>query len=281
MPSAATDESPSRFTWLVTVNAVPEVQTPLEVGLRGSTAIVLGAGPGIGATTVQALASAGCVVLAADLNDEAARSTASTSDGEVHPVHVDVTDRASVQTLFAEAEASFGRPSAVVNVIGISRAKGLADTTDEDWHTMLELNLRQQFVVAQEALRVLARPGSYTAVASINGTVSSPRNAAYGAAKAGLVSLVRSAALEFAEDGVRVNAVAPGIVETPRLKGFFDSTGMREEFAVAVPMKRVARPADIAGAIVFLVSPLAAYITGQVISVDGGASIKYPLPLTG
>ena len=265
----------------VVTTAPPSFDATLELGFRGSTAVVLGVGPGIGAATVQALAAAGCVVVAADLDGSVAERTAATIGGSVRASQVDVTDRASVRALFAEIAGSDGRLSTVIDVVGMARPKAFDETSDEDWRFMLELNLRQQFVVAQEAARVLTSPGSLVAVASINGVVSSPRNSAYGAAKAGLVSLVRSQALELAERGIRVNAVAPGIVETPRLRTFFESTRRRDEFASAVPMKRVADPADIAGAILFLASPLASYVTGQVICVDGGVSVKYPLPLTG
>ncbi|QIX53638.1 SDR family oxidoreductase [Rhodococcus sp. DMU1] len=120
---------------------------------------------------------------------------------------------------------------------------------------------------------------SYVASASLNGIHSSPYNLAYGAAKAGLVSLVRSLAAELAPTNVRVNAIPPGIIATPRMQHLLDTTGRNGEFADAVPMKRLGSPEDVAGAALFLTSPLASYITGQVIGVDGGASVKYPLAL--
>jgi NAD(P)-dependent dehydrogenase (short-subunit alcohol dehydrogenase family) len=253
----------------------------LDLGVRGDVAIVMGSGPGIGAATVDLLAAAGARVVAADLDPDVAAGTASGYAGHVIAEAVDVTDRQGVRAFFDRVVNNVGVPATVVNVVGIARPKPLSETTDEDWALMHQLNLHQQFIVAQESLRVLSHPGSYIAVASINGVISSPNNAAYGAAKAGLVSLVRSLGLEMATRGVRVNCVAPGIVETPRLRAFFDRTGRADEFAEAVPMKRMARPVDIAGAVVWLASPLASYVTGQVISVDGGASIKYPLALMG
>lgn len=262
-----------------TVSSNGDQPGQLELGLRGTTAVVIGSGPGIGAATVEVLVAAGCKVVAADLDLDIARKTADLHGDAVVPAAVDVTDRESVRELFAQVTATTGGPSTVVDVVGIARPKSVAETTDEDWDVMQQLNLRQQFVVSQEAARVLVRPGSYVAVASINGVVSSPMNAAYGAGKAGLVSLVRSLALELAPDDIRINAVAPGIVGTPRLNAFFESSGKRGDFEGAVPMGRLAAPADIAGAIVWLASPLASYVTGQVISVDGGATVKYPLAL--
>lgn len=137
----------------------------------------------------------------------------------------------------------------------------------------------KQYVVAQESVRLLRSGGPYIAIASLNGVHSSPHNLPYGAAKAGLISMVRSLAAELAPTDVRVNAIAPGIVETPRMRQLFETTGRRAEFADAVPMKRLGTPDDIAGAAVFLASPLSSYITGQVLGVDGGASVKYPLAL--
>ena len=115
-------------------------------------------------------------------------------------------------------------------------------------------------------------------VASVSGISSAPRHAAYGVAKAGLMSLVRSAAIELGPLGIRVNAVAPGVVWTPRVSGYLGEDGRVEQSANA-PLGTVARPADIAAALLFLVSDLAAYITGQTLVVDGGVGVKFPYPM--
>lgn len=258
-------------------------------GLRGKVAIVYGAGPGIGRETVLSLARAGCVVVAADIDLEVATRTASSVTGpatqadtattRVVPIQLDVRSRTSVAEALEYVVTHVGAPSAVVNVIGIARAMAFDQFSDEAWRELQEMNLHQQFAVAQESLRVLARPGGYVAIASINGLVSSPYNAAYGAAKAGLVSIVRSLAAELAGQDVRVNAVAPGIISTPRMSAALEANGRGAEYAANVPMGRVGQPCEIAAVATFLASPLASYITGQTIVADGGALVKYPLSL--
>ncbi|MEV0685266.1 SDR family NAD(P)-dependent oxidoreductase [Nocardia sp. NPDC050378] len=251
----------------------------LKIGLEGRPVVVVGAGPGIGEATARAFVAAGCTTYVADIDLAVAKETAGALGALAEAVHVDVLSRDSVREMLSQVLDRSGPPAAVVNVVGIARGKPFSKVTDDDWDTMFNLNLRQQYIVAQEAVRLLGTGGSYIAIASLNGVHSSPDNLPYGAAKAGLVSLVRSLGAELASIDVRVNAVAPGIVETPRMRELFETTGRRAEFAEAVPMKRLGTPDDIAGAAVFLASPLSSYITGQVIVVDGGASVKYPLAL--
>lgn len=251
----------------------------IDIGLQGQTAVVFGGGPGIGEAVSRAFVAAGCMTYVADINPAAAKETANALGAGAEAVEVDVLDRTSIRVMLDNVIARSGRPVAVVNVVGIARGKTFDETTDDDWDMMHNLNLRQQYIAAQESVRRLQPGGSYIAIASLNGVVSSPHNLAYGAAKAGLVSLVRSLAVEIAATGVRVNAIAPGIIATPRMTTLFDTSGRTDEFADAVPMKRIGSPDDVAGGALFLASPLASYITGQVIGVDGGASVKFPLAL--
>jgi NAD(P)-dependent dehydrogenase (short-subunit alcohol dehydrogenase family) len=147
-----------------------------------------------------------------------------------------------------------------------------------DWHH--DIVLRHAFLATQLGGRALheAGGGAMVFVASASGLTAAPRHAAYGAAKAGLIGLVRSAAVELAPIGIRVNAVAPGIVWTPRVSGYLGEPG-RELNAANSPLGRVALPQDIAAAIVFLASDLSSYVNGQVLSVDGGVGVKFPYPI--
>jgi 3-oxoacyl-[acyl-carrier protein] reductase len=170
----------------------------LDVGLQGKTAVLIGGGPGIGQAVAHAFVAADCTTVVTDVNLVAAKGTCDMLGPKAEPLHVDVLDRASVRAMLADVVERHGAPIGVVDVVGVARAKTFEDTKDEDWDVMQNLNLRQQFIVAQEAVRVIQPGGSYVAIASLNGTVSSPFNIAYGSAKAGLVSLVRSLAVEIA-----------------------------------------------------------------------------------
>ena len=169
----------------------------------------------------------------------------------------------------------------VVDIIGMSRYESLLDTEDESWDWHHDIVLRHAYHAMQYGGRALtaAGGGSMVFVASVSGIDGAPSHAAYGAAKAGLMSLVRSAAVELGPAKIRVNAVAPGVVWTPRVSAFLGEPG-RERNAANAPLGRVAEPSDIAGALLFLASDLSGYVTGQTLVVDGGVSVKfgYPMP---
>jgi 3-oxoacyl-[acyl-carrier protein] reductase len=256
-----------------------EARDPRGWGLDGIPAVVFGAGPGIGGEIARLLAARGAKVMLGDRDAEVAAQAHDelSAFGEVDHGVVDVTDRSSIRSFLGAAAESVGSPRIVVDVVGRAQAKPFEDVTDDDWDEMLVLNLRQQFLVAQESLELLADGGALTFIGSINGGLSSPRNVPYGAAKAGLGSLTRSLAVEYAQRGVRVNAVTPSVALTPRLRTFLTETGRLQEFEASIPMGRASSPVEVAEVAVFLSSPLASYVTGQIVGVDGGASVKYPL----
>jgi NAD(P)-dependent dehydrogenase (short-subunit alcohol dehydrogenase family) len=178
-----------------------------------------------------------------------------------------------------DAEQALGGIDGVVDIIGMARYADLVETTDDDWNWHFDIVLRHAFLAMQHAGRAMrAHGGVMVFVASVSGLTSAPRHAAYGAAKAGLMSLVRTGAVELGPYAIRVNAVAPGVVWTPRVSAFLGEEG-RERNVANTPLRRVAQPADIASALLFLVSDLAACVTGQTLVVDCGVGAKFPYPM--
>jgi NAD(P)-dependent dehydrogenase (short-subunit alcohol dehydrogenase family) len=166
--------------------------------------------------------------------------------------------------------------------VGMARYATLLDVTDEDWDWHFDIVLRHAYLSVQLGGPLLAATGTgvMAFVASVSGLTSAPRHAAYGAAKAGLMALVRSAAVELGPAGIRVNAVAPGVVWTPRVAAFLGDEGRARNEANS-PLRRIAQPADIAAALLFLCSDLAGFVSGQTLVVDGGVGAKFPYPMAG
>lgn len=239
--------------------------------------VVLGAGQGIGRQATHALASAGARTFCVDLDPGLAADIAAEVDGVAWSG--DATDRADAEHLFAAAESELGQIDGVVDIIGMARYAALVDADDELWDWQHDIVLRHAFFAVQLGGRALTRTGggSMVFVASASGFTGAPAHAAYGAAKAGLMALVRSAAVELGPNNVRVNAVAPGVVWTPRVSAYLGDEGHRNNVA-NTPLRRVAQPADIAAAILFLASDLSSYVSGQTLLVDGGVSAKFPYP---
>jgi len=251
-------------------SAVPDY--PGLLRLDGRRFVVVGAGQGIGRQTAHALASVGAQVVCVDA--EPARAEAVAAEVRGVPWSGDVRERAAVERMIADA----GSIDGIVDIVGMARFAELVDVTDEDWTWSFDVVLRHAFLIAQLGGRAMADRGGVMAfVASVSALTSAPRHAAYGAAKAGLVSLVRTAAVELGPRRVRVNAVAPGVVWTPRVSASLGEDG-RARNAANAPLRRVASPAEIAAVILFLVSDLSSYVTGQTIVVDGGVGQKFPYP---
>jgi NAD(P)-dependent dehydrogenase (short-subunit alcohol dehydrogenase family) len=254
---------------------VPDYQRRLR--LDGKRFMVAGAGQGIGRQTTHALAGAGARLLCVDYDQAAAEHVAKEVDGI--PFVADVRERDDIEAAFDAADDHLGGVDGVVDIVGMARYRALVDTTDEDWDWTFGMVLRHAFLLAQIGGRRMREAGGVLCfVASVSGLTSAPLHAPYGAAKAGLVSLVRSAAVELGPAGVRANAVAPGVVWTPRISALIGEDG-RAQQAENAPLRRVAEPDDIAAAALFLCSDLAAYVTGQVLVVDGGVSAKFPYPM--
>jgi NAD(P)-dependent dehydrogenase (short-subunit alcohol dehydrogenase family) len=256
---------------------VPDYPGLLRLDGRGF--VVIGAGQGIGRQASHALAQAGARLVLVDKDPDLAGDIAAEVGGT--PWSGDATDRAEMGRLAGDAaEALRGRIDGVVDIVGMAQYSALLDTSDELWAWEHDICLRHAWLALQLLGRRMADGGggAMVFVASVSGITGAPQHSAYGAFKAGLMGLVRSAAVELGPLGVRTNAVAPGVVWTPRVSAYLGEEGRRAN-SDNTPLRRVALPADIAAGLLFLASDLAGYVNGQVLVVDGGVSAKFPYPL--
>jgi 3-oxoacyl-[acyl-carrier protein] reductase len=251
--------------------------------LSGRGALVAGAGQGIGRATASLLARAGARVAVLDRHADRAQRVVQelmATGATAMAIDADITNPRQAESAIAAAEHGLGGLDIVANIIGSASWAPIVSLDDELWERDMLHNLRHHVGLSRAAARHwigLGRPGTYCAVASISGHFSSARHAAYGAAKAALLSFVRSAAEEWWPHEIRVNAVSPGAVRTPRIEAGMASgatTAPSGDF-----LSRMAMPDDVGGAIAFLVSDLAKKITGQVIIVDGGTTTRFPYGL--
>lgn len=244
--------------------------------LDGRRFVVVGAGQGIGRQSAHALASLGARLVCVDNREDLAAEIAEEVGGV--PCVADATKREDAQTAIDLAVSELGGLDGLVDIVGMARYLDAVETSDEDWEWTFDVVLRHAFVFSQAAAKQMKDGGAMVFVASVSGITSAPRHAAYGAAKAGLMSWVRSLAVELGPQKIRVNAVAPGVVWTPRISQFLGEKGRKLQSDNA-PLGRVAEPRDIAAAIAFLASDLADYVTGQTLVVDGGVGVKFPYPM--
>jgi NAD(P)-dependent dehydrogenase (short-subunit alcohol dehydrogenase family) len=238
-------------------------------------AIVTGAGSGLGRATARRFAEEGASVAAVDLATDAAEKVAAEiaeSGGRARSVTADVSDPASVRAAVDEVAAELGRPQIVVNSAGIGGFAHSTDETYERWSAILAVNLTGTFLMSQAALPyLLDGGGAIVNVASNAGLMGQPYTAAYCASKGGVVNLTRALALEYIKRGVRVNAVAPGGMNTPMIAGFSMPEGVElKEFARVTSPLGYAEPEELAALIAFVASDDARYMVGSIVSMDGG-----------
>ena len=242
-----------------------------------STALITGASRGIGAACARALARGGCDI-AVNYLHSAEKASALCEDlracgVRAIPVRADVSDSAQVAAMFDTVRRELGVVDILVNNAGIAMFGLLGDLSDEDWQKMLDTNLSSVFYCCRAALpdMIRAHSGVIVNIASMWGEVGASCEAAYSAAKAGVIGLTKALAKEVGPSGVRVNAVSPGVVMTDMMAGFTedDVAALKED----TPLNMLGMPGDIADAVQFLASDNARFITGQVLSVNGGMVI--------
>ena len=241
--------------------------------LSGRVAIVTGAAGDIGRSTVQQLVACGAQVVAEDIKPE----VDALADGDrIVTLVGDVSDEATARRAVELAEDTFGSLDVLVNNAGRTLNKPTLETSVADWDTLMAVNARGSFLHAREALRLMAPRGRGVVVnvASVASVVALPETVAYAASKGAVAQLTRSLAAEFGKRGIRVNAVAPGVVETGILDGIIeDSRATLASYGDAQPMGRVGQPGEIADTIVWLASDQSSFVTGAMLLADGGYSI--------
>lgn len=247
-------------------------------GLEDKRFLILGGGLGMGEATARTLASLGAHVAIADREPERAQAVASgiaAEGGSAISLSVDVLDDAALIATIAQAERDIGPLDGMATVIGMAGWGTLLDMELEAWDLDHQRNLRYFFVAAREVARsLIARgaPGAMACVSSIDGTRCAPFHGSYGAAKAGLSNLAKTMSVEWGPHGIRTNVVAPGAIVTPRFPLNPDGEPAIYD---RLPLGRRGTVQDIANAIVFLLSDMASYITGQTVAVDGGFLAGY------
>lgn len=251
--------------------------------LKDKVAIVTGAGSGIGKATAKYFGQQGAKVVIAEWNAQSGRETANAITnvgGDAVFCHTDVSQAAQVEATVRKTVEHFGRLDVLVNNAAVQILAKLADTTEDVWDRIHSVNLKGVFLGCKYAIPVMQKGGggAIVNIASILGFVADPDLAAYCAAKGGVISLTKVAALTYGSDRIRVNCICPGDVETPLVEEYFNKDpnpgALRNEIYSKYALRRIASPEEVAKAAAFLASDDASFITGSSVVIDGGLTIK-------
>jgi 3-oxoacyl-[acyl-carrier protein] reductase len=244
---------------------------------QSRVAVVVGGASGIGWAVAQGFAAEGAVVTIADRNVDGARARAGELGDPHAAIGLEVTDEASVATLFDTVAQRCGRLDVVVNCAGFSGFGLITELPVEQFRSVVDVCLTGAFLVAQQAGRHLGDGGVLVSITSLNARQAAVGMSAYCSAKAGLAMLTQVAAPEFAPRGIRVNAVSPGFVHTPLTEPASAIPGVLDDYLQNTPLGRAGSPEDVANAVLFLCSPKASWVTGEVLDLNGGAHLlRYP-----
>ena len=250
--------------------------TAVDFHLEGQVVVVTGAAQGIGAACVERVARDGAAVALWDIDETRALALAKSlveRGRRAEFFHGDVANKAEVDAAVAATLKAFGRIDALVNNAGIFRAANFLDIDEADWDAVIGVNLKGAFLVAQAVAREMVKTGGGAIVnlSSVNAVLTIPTLASYNVSKGGINQLTRVMALALADQGIRVNAVAPGTIATEMAKNaVLGSAEARARILSRTPMRRLGEPAEVADVVAFLISSAASYMTGEIVVVDGG-----------
>jgi 2-keto-3-deoxy-L-fuconate dehydrogenase len=242
--------------------------------LRDRRAIVTGGGSGIGRASAHRLAGAGADVLVAGIDEVGLEETIDSGRGNLRAATVDVTDEASVEALFAHADELWGgQLDILANIAGVGSTTTALDTSLADWERVFAVNSRGTFLCCRAALGRMIGSGGGTIInmASVAGMIGLRNRLAYSASKGAVIALTKALAVEYVGQGIRVNAVCPGTIDSPWVERLVTEAGERRDDLVArQPMGRLGTPDEVAGAVLYLASDAAAFVTGTQFVIDGG-----------
>ncbi len=258
----------------------------ISFGLEGRVVVVTGGSQGIGEACARRLVADGALVSLWDVADERGLALAAAfgeAGAKVDYQRCDVSKKSEVDAALAATMAKFGRIDGLVNNAGIFKAAAFLDITEADWDAVVDVNLKGSFLVGQAVARVMAGAGRGAIVnmSSVNGTLTIPSIASYNVSKGGINQLTRVMALSLADQGVRVNAVAPGTIATELARSaVLTSDEAKARIMSRTPMKRLGEPSEIADAVAWLLSDASSYVTGEIVVVDGGRmTLNYTVPV--
>ena len=269
----------------------PPPSSNVNYGLQGRVCIVTGGAQGIGEACARRFAREGAKVVIADIDDAKGGALAQELQGLY--VHCDVGDKAQVDTLVAQAVLTHGRIDVLVNNAGIFKAADFLDISEADFDAVLRINLKGSFLVGQAVARAMARNeprpgpgnsavrGAVVNMSSVNAVLAIPNIASYNVSKGGINQLTRVMALALVDQGIRVNAVAPGTIATElAAKAVLTSEDARKKVMSRTPMKRMGEASEVADLVAYLASDAASYITGEIVVIDGGRmTLNYTVPV--